>query len=96
MADSIIQADRTHCFICGGNGGYWGLDCHHCFGGSSRKLSEKYGLKIWICHDSCHLNGVHQNAKLDRMVKQTVQRRAMEIYGWDESQFINIFGKSYL
>ena len=97
MAKSIIQADREHCFICGGNGGYWGLDEHHVFGGfANRKLSEKYGLKVYICHDKCHLNGVHKDEKLNQTLKAAVQKIAMLHYGWTEDQFIKIFGKNYL
>ncbi len=98
MAKSIIQTDREHCFICKKNAkaSYWGLDVHHIFGASNRKKSEKYGLKIDICHDSCHLNGVHKNAKLDNAVKAYAQEKAMQYYGWSVEDFIKIFGKNYI
>lgn len=98
MAKSIIQEDKTHCFICGrnANADYWGLDEHHCFAGARRKLSEHYGLKIYICHTTCHLEGVHKNAKTNNMVQRIAQQRAMQYYGWSEDDFRNIFGKSYL
>lgn len=99
--NSIIQKDKEHCFLCGrnANADYYGLDCHHVFGGSNRKLSEKYGLKVYLCHTSCHIFGkdsVHQNGKINKLVKATVQRRAMQYYGWTEQEFIAIFGKSYI
>lgn len=95
---SIIQADREHCFICGRNAHaeYFGLDEHHVFFGANRKLSEKYGLKVYICHDRCHLNGVHKNAKLNRAVQAMVQKIAMRYYGWTVEQFREIFGKNYI
>lgn len=99
MTQSIIQKDKTHCFICNRNknADYGGLDEHHVFGGyGKRDLSETYGLKVYLCHDQCHLNGVHKYADLNKTLQQTVQRRAMDVYNWTEEDFINIFGKSYL
>ncbi len=98
MSKSIIQEDRTHCFICGRNAraDYFGLDEHHVYGGPNRKISEKYGLKVYICHDRCHLNGVHKDAELDRTLKEVVQRRAMTYYHWTEDFFRGLIGKSYL
>lgn len=95
---SIIQADRGHCFICGrnSNADYFGLDEHHVFFGANRKKSEKYGLKVYICHDSCHLNGVHKSANLNRKVQAVVQKRAMQYYNWTTEDFIRKFGRSYL
>lgn len=95
---SIIQEDREHCFICGRNAraDYWGLDEHHVWGAGNRKLSEKYGLKVYICHDKCHLNGVHKDAELNRKVQAIVQKRAMQYYGWTTQDFIRIFRKNYM
>lgn len=102
MAKSIIQADREHCFICGRNShaDYFGLEEHHVYEGfGRRKISEKYGLKVYICGDRCHRNGeesVHQNAEVDAALKSLVQRRAMRYYSWDLETFIKIFGKNYI
>lgn len=93
--ESIIQKEKK-CFICGKNGGYWGLDRHHCFGNANRNKSEKFGLVVWLCHDECHLNGVHKNAELNRMVQAKAQQKAMRHYGWTTEEFIKIFGKNYL
>ena len=50
------------CWLCG----RWGwLEEHHIFGGANRKKSEKYGLKVGLCGDTCHRNGkdaAHQSA----------------------------------
>lgn len=97
--DSIIQEDRTHCFICGMNTNLEPLDCHHVFGGANRKKSERYGLKVYIHHDKCHIFGkesVHRNAEVDKALKQRVQEKAMDHYGWSAQDFIDIFGKNYL
>ena len=99
---SIIQSDKSHCFICGRNAraDYFGLEEHHVFEGYGRReLSEQYGLKVYICGDRCHRNGkqsVHKNAQVDRALKEVVQTRAMQYYGWTIEQFIEIIGKSYL
>lgn len=96
---SIIQTDKEHCFICKMNSNLEPLDEHHVFGGSNRKLSEKYGLKVYLHHSRCHIFGkgsVHQNAEINRMLKSIVQKRAMRHYGWTVEDFIKIFGKSYL
>jgi hypothetical protein len=98
MAKSIIQEDKDHCFICGRHksADYWGLDEHHVWGAGCRKLSERYGLKIYICHESCHLGGVHKNAELNRQVQARVQAIAMKHYKWSIEDFIRLFRKNYL
>lgn len=93
---SIVQAERDRCYICGKNGGSWGLDEHHVFGGySNRQLSEQYGLKVYLCHDSCHLNGVHKDEEINLRLKAEVQDKAMQHYGWSKEEFIKIFGRNY-
>lgn len=99
MAKSIIQADKTHCFICEQIASGDPLDCHHIFGGANRQLSEKYGLKVYIHHNKCHIfgeNSVHRNAEISDKLKQIAQQEAMKHYGWTVEQFIEIFGKNYL
>ena len=96
--ESIIQKDKDHCFLCGknANADYFGLDEHHCIYGAYRKKSEQYGLKVYLCHDKCHLNGVHKNAEIDRAVKRVAQKVAMRRYGWSVEEFIAIFGRNYI
>ena len=94
MSKSIIQ-DTKECYICGSQ--RW-LEEHHCFHASNRKISEKYGLKVWLCH-YCHNeppNGIHQNKKNREALQDKVQRIAMEHYGWDVEDFRKIFGRNYL
>lgn len=97
--ESIIQKDKTHCFICGMNSNLEPLDCHHVYGAADRKTSEKYGLKVYIHHHKCHIfgeNSVHKNAEVDRALKRLVQKRAMKYYGWTVEQFRELFGKNYI
>lgn len=75
------------------------LDCHHVYGASNRKNSEKYGLKVYIHHNKCHIfgkNSVHQNAEINRALQKIVQKRAMRHYGWSIEDFRNIFGRNYI
>lgn len=95
MSKSILQTDRE-CYLCGGQNI---LDEHHVFGAANRKKSEKYGLKVYLCHDSCHIfgkNSVHQNATVNNALQVKAQEKAMEHYGWSVDDFRNIFGKNYL
>jgi hypothetical protein len=97
--ESIIQKDKTHCFICGMNTNLEPLDCHHVFGGANRNKSERYGLKVYIHHNKCHIfgeNSAHKNAKVDKALKRIAQKRAMKYYGWTIEQFRDIFGKNYI
>lgn len=98
---SIIQADKEHCFMCGKNAhaDYFGIEEHHVFSGTGiRPLSEKYGLKVYLCHH-CHNeppNGVHHNRERRLLLQKVVQKRAMKYYGWTTEQFIEIFRKNYI
>lgn len=87
------------CFLCGRNGSADPLDRHHIFGGPDRKNSEKYGLTVYLCHNSCHIFGrkaVHRNAENMLKVKQYGQRKAMQKQGWTKEDFIKHFRKNYL
>lgn len=92
MAKSIIH-DNENCFICGTMATEW----HHVFGGApNRKLSEKYGLKVKLCH-RCHRTGpqaVHTDRATRNAVQVIAQRRFNETY--PDIEFIKIFGRNYL
>lgn len=100
MAKSIIQNNRERCYICGKRGtSIDPLDCHHVFFGPYRSKSEKYGLKVYIHHNSCHIFGnraVHVNNTICRELQEEVQKIAMEHYGWSVDDFRALFGKNYL
>lgn len=93
---SIIQTDKFRCYICGRNSAFEPLDEHHVYAGANRKLSEKYGLKVYLHHWTCHLNGVHKDGEMGDKLKSDVQKKVMEKYGWSVDDFIAIFGKSYI
>lgn len=89
---SIIQSDdEKKCFICGTNKN---LECHHIFGGANRQLSEKYGLKVWLCRaDHTGPFGVHKQPEIMENLRQLGQAIFETVYDED---FERIFGRSYL
>lgn len=87
------------CWICGRNGAADPLDRHHVYGGSNRGQCEQDGLCVMLCHHDCHIFGemaVHKNGYINRALKESVQRAAMEIYDWTVDDFRARYGKSYL
>ena len=90
---SIMQTDKEECFLCGGRAS----EEHHCiYGTANRKLSEKYGLKVYLCPD-CHRTGniaVHKNYFMDLKLKQMAQKKFEERYG--HNKFMEVFKKNYL
>lgn len=84
------------CFLCG----RWGwMELHHIFSGPNRKLSEKYGLTVLLCGESCHRNGAkaaHRNKDTALMLHQYGQRKYMSEQGATVEQFISVFGRNYL
>ena len=88
---SIIQTQKE-CFI---TGLQTGLHLHHCLHGSSnRKLSDKYGLTVWL-NNEIHRQVHNGNTELDLLLKRTAQRKFEEKCGSRE-EFMKIFGKNYL
>lgn len=89
---SIIQEDTDYCFICG----RYGTEIHHIFfGNPNRKWSEKYNCVVGLCYNHHRGNeGVHNNRELDVYLKQTAQKRFIELYS--ESEYFALFGRNYL
>ena len=74
------------------------MERHHIFGGARRKLSEKYGLVIYLCGESCHRNGkysAHRNAEIANFLHREGEKMALA-QGMTREEFIKIFGKDYL
>lgn len=93
-----MQSEKQ-CWLCGRNGASDPLDSHHIFGGAYRDKSERFGLKVFLCHNACHIFGkyaVHRNRETMMRVRQYGQRKAMEEQGWTVEQFVKEFGKNYL
>lgn len=88
---SIIQG-KKECLFCKSQF----VEEHHCFGGANRKLSEKYGLKVYLCHK--HHNeppfGVHFNKENMDKVRMMAQKKFEETYSRED--FMRIFGRNYL
>lgn len=69
---------------------------HAIYGRANRKMSEKFGLKVYLCLEH-HLAGpeaVHKNPEISEMVKRDAQlvfTRHYTNFDWME-----IFGKNYL
>ena len=93
MSKSIIQKDKV-CYICGTTAS---LEEHHIFVSSNK--SEKYGLKVYLCHKHHNENipgdpGVHHSKALSVWLKQIGQRAFMGMY--PEKDFLAEFGRNYL
>lgn len=90
---SIIQENKE-CWVCGT---IYGLHDHHIiYNTANRRLSEKYGLKVWLCgkHHNLSNEGVHFNRELDMRLKQLAQKRFEEEY--PNESFLRIFGRNYI
>ena len=97
--ESIIQKDKTKCFICKQNPCGDPLDKHHIFGAALRSKSERYGLTVYIHHNKCHIfgeNAVHANAQVNRKLQAFAQKKAMKHYNWTVEDFRKEFYRNYL
>lgn len=96
-----IMHDGDTCFLCGKKPSRYSLNRleeHHVFGGPNRKWSEKYGLKAYLCGDTCHRNGpraAHQCRETMQKLHEAGQQAFEEHHGTRE-EFIRIFGRNYL
>lgn len=93
MAHSVLADDMEHCLLCGRP-----AELHHCFAGvANRKLSDKYGYIVPLCPEH-HRTGefaVHRNRNADLLIKRRAQQH-FETHVGNRSDFIRIFGRSYL
>lgn len=92
---SILQSQKR-CLICHTTAN---LHRHHVYEGwGVRKISEKYGLTVYLCarHHNMSDEGVHFNQELNRQIKRWAQKKAMKYYGWVTEDFIKIIGRNYL
>lgn len=91
---SIITDLKRKCFLCGS---MRNIETHHVvYGWGNRKLSDRYGLTVPLCH-SCHNEppgGVHFNREADQKLKQMAQV-AFNVH-YPELSFTEIFGVNYL
>lgn len=77
---------------------------HGIFGTANRRLSEEYGLKVYLCLEH-HLTGpdaVHTNPSIRRLMDEESQRAFEREYSpklgkaGARKEFIKIFGKNHL
>lgn len=100
MAKSILQNEKF-CFVCRFKYFTWNtknLEEHHIFmGNPNRKLSEKYGLKVWLCkhHHTGSNEAVHFDRELDLILKKLAQTYYEREIGSRE-EFMRLFGRNYL
>lgn len=96
MAKSILQKDKE-CYLCRRFYNLRtarGLEEHHIlYGRGRRELSERYGLKVWLCHN--HHNepplGVHFDPAARRVLEQAAQFAFDELHG--PGSFAKVFGE---
>lgn len=70
---------------------------HHIFGGyANRRLSERYGLKVYLCpeHHRTSAEAVHKDKDINMRLKKLGQN-AFNAY-FPDKDFREIFGKNYL
>jgi hypothetical protein len=92
MAKSIMQSERV-CYMCGRVNG---LTVHHVFAGvANRKISENYGLWVWLCHN-CHTgrDGAQYNKEKNLKLKQDAQMAFQKYYG--RKVWMQLIRKNYL
>lgn len=90
---SILVGTMDFCMVCGRPH----PECHHVFfGTSNRKLSDKYGLIVPLCHEHHRGSNLspHFNRQFDLELKKHAQKRFQAVY--PDLDFREIFGKNYL
>lgn len=93
---SVFTKDMDHCYFTGSAP----VERHHVFGGTNRKLSEKYGFVVPLRPD-LHPNGAMATwseslKKLDDHLKAQAQKYYERHYGTREDFRREFGGKSWL
>ena len=96
---SILQEDNGICFLCrlkGDSHEQFTHEHHVIYGTSGRKLSEKYGLKLYLCpgHHEFGKEAVHKNKETRILLEKCAQLVFINLYG--QELWMQIFGKNYL
>lgn len=102
MAKSIMHSkqDRTCCLCMLLNGDYdtrTGLQEHHAMSGTAnRKLSEHYGLKVYLCldHHTVGPYAVHNNAGMRHLLQENAQKIFEKKYSHEK--WMEVFGRNYI
>lgn len=99
MSKTIMKTRKNECYLCQKLHGIFDdneTTEHHVFDGPNRKLSEHYGLKVYLCnaHHQFSNEAVHLNIENNRMVQRDAQEAFEEKY--PDLDFRAIFGRNYL
>lgn len=99
MSKSIMQKKDGSCYLCKLSGKDWQqyTEEHHVmFGTSDRRLSERYGLKVYLCpeHHRFGSDAVHMNKGNDLILRRAAQEAFIKTY--PDKDWMEIFGKNYL
>ena len=92
MSKSIMQ-QKHECWFCGKERD---LERHHVLSGlANRKLSEKYGLWVYLCHN-CHTgtDGAQYDKEKNRILKIHAQIDFEELYGHEK--WMETFRRNYI
>ena len=90
--NSILQSEKV-CYFCGKQ---YGLECHHIFAGiANRRISEKHGLKVWLCA-TCHrgTEGAQYAKEANLRLKQEAQAAFEQTHSHRE--WMELIRKNYL
>lgn len=92
MSKSILQSEKE-CYFCGA---VVGLEEHHIFAGTAnRKISEKFGLKVFLCkRHHTGKNGAQYDRDMNLQLKQEAQRKFEQIYSHE--LWMETIRKNYL
>lgn len=93
MAKSILQSAKE-CYVTGDTNN---LHEHHIyFGKGNRRISEKYGFKVWLRADWHNMSdyGVHFNPDLDLHLKRMCQQKFEETH--TRAEFMALIGMNFL
>ena len=93
MKKSIIVEDMTKCVLCGNPN----VEIHHAIHGTAnRKIADKYGLTIPLCHEHpLGVLGPHLNRTVDLAYIKSA-KQAIESQVGTREEFRKLFGKSWL
>ena len=88
---SILQRDKTYCFLCNRVFKEKDLDKHEAFGGCNRQKSIEWSLIYYLCR-ICH-----KKADEDKKTRQLLHNIAREAFikRYGEEKFLEEFKKNY-
>ncbi len=102
MVKSIMHRREDHtCYLCmlleGDHMTRSGLQEHHVMSGTAnRRLSEQYGLKVYLCveHHTGGSMAVHRNINVQRVLQRKAQETFEEMYS--REKWMEVFGRNFI